>query len=132
MSGCQGESDSSASTRSAGQPSSSHCTNSSARRRLSAMAVRQAFMREAMSSPKVLKSLDDPEVRYVLTIHNRPKAVVLGTDAFLELLNGQMASDRLLALQLGALVQGLEGTNGSTDGPEETDEAETEDLVGAF
>mgnify|MGYP000927476784 CR=1 FL=1 len=82
--------------------------------------------------PKVLKSLDDPEVRYVLTIHNRPKAVVLGTDAFLELLNGQMASDRLLALQLGALVQGLEGTNGSTDGPEETDEAETEDLVGAF
>jgi hypothetical protein len=77
--------------------------------------------------PKVLKSLDDPEVRYVLTIHNRPKAVVLGTEAFLELLNGKMPSDRLLAMQLGALVQGLEGSNGPA---EEHDEAE--DLVGAF
>jgi hypothetical protein len=63
--------------------------------------------------PKVLESLEDPNARYVLTIHSRPKAVILGAEAFLDLLRGHTPSDRLLALQLGALVQGLEG--GSSD-----------------
>lgn len=85
--------------------------------------------------PKVLKTLDDPDARYVLTIHNKPKAVLIGTDAFLELLNGHTPSDRLLALQLGALVQGLEA--GGSD-PDDLDDAEGEEdaaearLVGAF
>lgn len=58
--------------------------------------------------PKVLDSLEDPSSRCVLTIHSKPKAVMIGTDAFLELLRGGTQADRLLALQLGALVQGHE------------------------
>src|SRR4051812_22393792 len=63
--------------------------------------------------PKVLDSLEDPSARYVLTIHSRPKAVLIGADAFLALVRGLTPADRLLALQLGALVQGLEaGSDG--------------------
>ena len=58
--------------------------------------------------PKVLDALEEPDARYVLTIHNKPKAVLIGADAFLDLLRGHTPADRLLALQLGALVQGLE------------------------
>ncbi len=58
--------------------------------------------------PKVLESLEDPNMRCVLTIHSKPKAVLIGADAFLALLQGHSAADRLLALQLGALVQGHE------------------------
>jgi PHD/YefM family antitoxin component YafN of YafNO toxin-antitoxin module len=58
--------------------------------------------------PKVLDSLENPRARYVLTIHSKPKAVLIGAEAFLEMLRGPSAEDRLLALQLGALVQGLE------------------------
>jgi hypothetical protein len=43
-----------------------------------------------------------------LTIHNKPKAVLIGAEAFLALLQRHTPADRLLALQLGALVQGLE------------------------
>ena len=56
--------------------------------------------------PKVLESLEDPSARFVLTIHSKPKAVLIGAEAFLSLLRGQTPQDRLLALQLGALVQG--------------------------
>jgi hypothetical protein len=73
--------------------------------------------------PKVLDSLEDPAARYVLTIHSKPKAVLIGADAFLALLRGHTPADRLLALQLGALVQGLEGV-----GNEE--EVAIEDAVG--
>lgn len=79
--------------------------------------------------PKVLEKLEDPAARYVLTIHSKPKAVLIGADAFLSLLRGQTPADRLLALQLGALVQGLEtGTAG-----DESDSADErrEELVGA-
>lgn len=58
--------------------------------------------------PKVLEKLEDSSARFVLTIHSRPKAVILGTDAFLELLRGHSSADRLLGLQLDALAQGLE------------------------
>ena len=72
--------------------------------------------------PKVLNALEDPAARFVLTIHSKPKAVILGADAFLELLRGYKPADRLLALQLGALVQGLEGS---------ASEDAVEELVGA-
>lgn len=63
--------------------------------------------------PKVLETLEeDDAARFVLTIHNRPKAVLIGADAFLKLLRHASAADRLLALQLGALVQGLESPSG--------------------
>jgi hypothetical protein len=60
--------------------------------------------------PKVLDSLENPDARYVLTIHSKPKAVLIGAEAFLNLLRGRSTDDRLLALQLGALVQGLESS----------------------
>ena len=61
--------------------------------------------------PKVLDVLENPEARYVLTIHSKPKAVLIGAEAFLSLLRGHSPDDRLLALQLGALVQGLESSS---------------------
>ncbi len=76
--------------------------------------------------PKVLENLEDPNARFVLTIHSKPKAVIIGAEAFLELLRSHTPADRLLALQLGALVQGLES---STQADNEA-EAEAE-LVGA-
>lgn len=78
--------------------------------------------------PKVLENLEDPSTRYVLTIHSKPKAVILGTDAFLALLRGASQADRLLALQLGALVQGLESSLATE---EEQDREPAEELVGA-
>jgi hypothetical protein len=60
--------------------------------------------------PKVLNSLEQPDARYVLTIHSKPKAVLIGAEAFLDMMRGASPEDRLLALQLGALVQGLEAS----------------------
>ncbi|MFO0907253.1 MAG: type II toxin-antitoxin system Phd/YefM family antitoxin [Isosphaeraceae bacterium] len=71
--------------------------------------------------PKVLESLERPDARFVLTIHSKPKAVLIGAEAFLALLRGHSTEDRLLALQLGALVQGLE--SGSPADEEEVVEA---------
>ena len=56
--------------------------------------------------PKVLDSLENTDARFVLTIHSKPKAVLIGAEDFLEILRMARAEDRLLALQLGALVQG--------------------------
>src|SRR5436305_1855036 len=75
--------------------------------------------------PKVLDSLENPEARYVLTIHSKPKAVLIGAEAFLNLLRGRSSDDRLLALQLGALVQGLESAS-SADDAAEAEEAQEE------
>lgn len=76
--------------------------------------------------PKVLDNLEDPAARYVLTIHSKPKAVLIGADAFLALLRGHTPADRLLALQLGALVQGLEAASSES---ETEAEAETDDTA---
>jgi prevent-host-death family protein len=65
--------------------------------------------------PKVLDSLEDTDARFVLTIHSKPKAVLIGAEAFLEILRDPSPEDRLLALQLGALVQGLESSGTSTE-----------------
>ena len=72
--------------------------------------------------PKVLDSLENPNARFVLTIHSKPKAVIIGAEAFLEILRGPTSQDRLLALQLGALVQGLESTNASSEIEERQEE----------
>jgi hypothetical protein len=60
----------------------------------------------------VLENLENPTARCVLTIHSKPKAVLIGAEAFLSILRGASPEDRLLALQLGALVQGLESSSG--------------------
>jgi hypothetical protein len=72
--------------------------------------------------PKVLDALEDPDARFVLTIHSKPKAVIIGAEAFLDLLRGPTAEDRLLALQLGALVQGHEAPLASSDVDERQEE----------
>lgn len=72
--------------------------------------------------PKVLEALEDASNRFVLTIHSKPRAVMLGTEAFLELLRGYKPADKLLALQLGALVQGLEAALANEE--EDSDEME--------
>jgi hypothetical protein len=72
--------------------------------------------------PKVLDSLENPDARYVLTIHSKPKAVLIGAEAFLNLLRGRSADDRLLALQLGALVQGLESSASAGSAEEKVEE----------
>jgi PHD/YefM family antitoxin component YafN of YafNO toxin-antitoxin module len=79
--------------------------------------------------PKVLESLENPSARYVLTIHSKPKAVLIGAEAFLSLLRGQTPEDRLLALQLGALVQGLEASTSSDELPEADGELREELVV---
>ena len=63
--------------------------------------------------PKVLETLENPGSRFVLTIHGKPKAVLIGAEDFLDIVRNASADDRLLALQLGALVRGLE-SSGST------------------
>jgi hypothetical protein len=65
--------------------------------------------------PKVLDNLENSDCRYVLTIHSKPKAVLIGAEAFLSLIRGASPEDRLLALQLGALVQGLESSGVESD-----------------
>jgi hypothetical protein len=65
--------------------------------------------------PKVLGTLENPGARFVLTIHSRPKAVLIGAEDFLEIMRNPSAQDRLLALQLGALVQGLESTGSAVE-----------------
>src|SRR5260370_42610746 len=65
--------------------------------------------------PKVVDSLETPVARFVLTVHSKPKAVLIGAEAFLALLRRQTPADRLLALQLGALVQGLEASTTTAD-----------------
>ena len=56
--------------------------------------------------PKVLDTLENPNARFVLTIHSKPKAVLIGAEAFLEILRGTSPEDRLLALQLGRSCKG--------------------------
>ena len=81
--------------------------------------------------PKVLESLENPDARFVLTIHSKPKAVLIGAEAFLALLRGHGVEDRLLALQLGALVQGLESGSLSEElSDTEAGAREEEELVG--
>ncbi len=65
--------------------------------------------------PKVLGALEGSENRYVLTIHGKPKAVMIGAEAFLALVRGASKEDRVLALQLAALVGGIDATTPKAD-----------------
>jgi prevent-host-death family protein len=62
--------------------------------------------------PGILRELERPEVRYVLTVHGKPRAVLIGAEPFLDLLRDPTASpsEALVGLQLTALLGGkLEG-----------------------
>jgi PHD/YefM family antitoxin component YafN of YafNO toxin-antitoxin module len=78
--------------------------------------------------PKVLETLENPDARFVLTIHSKPKAVIIGAEAFLDMMRCPGAEDRLLALQLGALVQGLEASSSPIESAEI--DVHQEELVG--
>jgi prevent-host-death family protein len=55
--------------------------------------------------PAILRELEHPEVRYVLTVHGKPRAVLVGAEPFLRLINHhKTSSEALVGLQLSALL----------------------------
>jgi prevent-host-death family protein len=60
--------------------------------------------------PGILRELERPEVRYVLTVHGKPRAVLVGAEPFLRLIHDhRTSSEALVGLQLSALLgNGLE------------------------
>jgi hypothetical protein len=56
--------------------------------------------------PRILDELSDQESRLVLTIHARPKAVLIGADAFATLVRQVGELDRKLGEELSALLEG--------------------------
>lgn len=56
--------------------------------------------------PGILRELERDEVRYVLTVHGKPRAVLIGASPFLRLVNSPSptTSEALVGLQLSALL----------------------------
>lgn len=55
--------------------------------------------------PSILKELERPDVRYVLTVHGKPRAVLVGAEPYLRLAHDQKSpSEALVGLQLSALL----------------------------
>ncbi len=63
--------------------------------------------------PGILKELENKNVRYVLTVHGRPRAVLIGAEPYLSMItDGRRSSEALVGLQLTALLGGtLESVN---------------------
>jgi prevent-host-death family protein len=57
--------------------------------------------------PAILRELERPDVRYVLTVHGKPRAVLIGAEPFLALIQQHTGpSEALVGLQLSALLGG--------------------------
>lgn len=57
--------------------------------------------------PGILRELEREDVRYVLTVHGKPKAVLVGAEPYLNmLLDRKSPSEALVGLQLSALLGG--------------------------
>jgi prevent-host-death family protein len=57
--------------------------------------------------PGILRELENDTVRYVLTVHGRPRAVLIGAEPYLNMIaNGRRPSEALISLQLTALLGG--------------------------
>ncbi len=57
--------------------------------------------------PGILKELENGGVRYVLTVHGRPKAVLVGAEPYLNMImDGRGPSEAVVGLQLTALLGG--------------------------
>lgn len=57
--------------------------------------------------PAILRDLEDNTVRYVLTVHGKPRAVLVGAEPYLQMIsNGKSTSEVLVGLQLSALLGG--------------------------
>jgi prevent-host-death family protein len=57
--------------------------------------------------PGILRDLENDSVRYVLTVHGKPKAVLIGAEPYLNMImDGKGSSEVLVGLQLTALLGG--------------------------
>ena len=57
--------------------------------------------------PGILRELENAKVRYVLTVHGKPRAVLIGAEPYLSMiLDGKRPSEALVGLQLTALLGG--------------------------
>ena len=57
--------------------------------------------------PGILRELENNTVRYVLTVHGRPRAVLIGAEPYLGMImDGRKTSEALVGLQLSALLGG--------------------------
>jgi prevent-host-death family protein len=55
--------------------------------------------------PGILKELESDSVRYVLTVHGKPRAVLIGAAPYLNLIiDGKRSSEAVVGLQLTALL----------------------------
>lgn len=59
--------------------------------------------------PRILDELNDSTSRFVLTIHAKPKAVMIGADAFAELVRQVGELDRKLGEELSGMMQSTNG-----------------------
>lgn len=57
--------------------------------------------------PGILRELENDQVRYVLTVHGKPRAVLVGAEPYLNMIQGgRKSSEALVGLQLTALLGG--------------------------
>ncbi len=57
--------------------------------------------------PGILRDLENDSVRYVLTVHGKPRAVLVGAEPYLSMItDGTGSSEVLVGLQLSALLGG--------------------------
>ncbi len=55
--------------------------------------------------PSIMRELENQDARYVLTVHGRPKAVLLGASTYLDLVHGKHhPSETVVGLQLSAML----------------------------
>ena len=55
--------------------------------------------------PAIMRELEAQDSRYVLTVHGKPRAVLVGAATYLELIRGKdHPSEALVGLQLSALL----------------------------
>lgn len=55
--------------------------------------------------PGILRELERDEVRYVLTVHGKPRAVLVGAEPYMHLvMDSKSPSEALVGLQLSALL----------------------------
>jgi prevent-host-death family protein len=71
-------------------------------------AVRIIGSRELHQNlPAILRELEKADVRYVLTVHGKPKAVLVGAEAYLGgVLDRKDPAEAVVGLQLSALLGG--------------------------
>ena len=57
--------------------------------------------------PGILRELENDKAHYVLTVHGKPRAVLIGAESYLNMiLEGKHPSEALVGLQLTALLGG--------------------------